>query len=237
MRAQIKKIILSSKTLTQIVVFFHKKKLSRKFTIKYAENVLIGVSTICEGRNAFGLNSSITGSKIGYASYISANTIIAKTEIGRYTSIGPNVNCIFGKHPSNTFVSTHPAFFSTKPVTGLSYTKINQFKEFEDTKDPDGKYSIRIGNDVWIGANVSIMDGVEIGDGAIVAANALVNKDVAPYSIVGGVPAKLIKNRFSEDHVSFLLKFKWWNKPEKWVIENASLFIDIDNFFEKFNNV
>lgn len=234
---QVKKIILSSSILTRLVIYFHKRRLRRDFEIKYSKSAFIGVSTICEGKNSFAQNSSITSSKIGYASYIAANTVIARTEIGRYTSIGPNVNCIFGKHPSNTFVSTHPSFFSINTVVGFSYTKNQLFEEFPSPKDIDNNYTISIGNDVWIGANVSIMDGVTIGDGAIIAANALVNKNVEPYTIVGGVPAKIIKKRFSETHIQFLQKLQWWNKPEKWIIENASNFVNINNLIEKLKHV
>ena len=69
-----------------------------------------------------------------------------------------------------------------------------------------------IGNDVWIGLNATILDGVTIGDGAIVAAGAVVTKDVPPYAVVAGVPAKIIKYRFTESQIDFLLKFRWWEK-------------------------
>lgn len=75
-----------------------------------------------------------------------------------------------------------------------------------------------IGNDVWIGQNAVIMDGVKIGDGAIVAAGAVVTKDVAPYAIVGGVPAKLIKYRFDEATIKDLLRLKWWELSDKEIL-------------------
>ncbi|KZE75026.1 chloramphenicol acetyltransferase [Myroides marinus] len=75
-----------------------------------------------------------------------------------------------------------------------------------------------VGNDVWIGTNVTIMPGVHIGDGAIIASNATVTRDVAPYSIVGGNPAKEIKKRFSEAKIKELLEMQWWN----WDIEKIT---------------
>ncbi|MBU3169937.1 CatB-related O-acetyltransferase [Clostridium estertheticum] len=75
----------------------------------------------------------------------------------------------------------------------------------------DNKGDIEIGNDVWIGYDAIIMSGVKIGDGAIIATRALVTKDVPPYTIVGGVPAKVIKKRYDDETISKLLKIKWWN--------------------------
>jgi len=78
-----------------------------------------------------------------------------------------------------------------------------------------------IGNDVWIGSGVIIMDGIRIGDGAIVASGAVVTKDVAPYTIIGGVPAKVIKSRFPPETVEALMRIKWWNWDEKVLCERA----------------
>src|SRR5690606_26547707 len=138
------------------------------------------------------------------------------------------VKCIFGNHPTSDFVSTHPSFFSLSPPIDLKFSEKQLFEEFSTPKDDSMKYSIIIGHDVWIGANVSILDGVTIGNGAIIAANALVNKDVDPYTIVGGVPAKIIKKRFKEEDIEFLNTLAWWNKPISWISENAKFFDNIE---------
>lgn len=78
---------------------------------------------------------------------------------------------------------------------------------------PEG-YPVEIENDVWIGTSVIIMDGVKIGDGAILAAGSVVTNNVPPYAIVGGVPAKIMKYRFNSDEIEYLLSFKWWDKDE-----------------------
>jgi len=83
------------------------------------------------------------------------------------------------------------------------------------------KGDTRIGNDVWIGYNASIMAGVTIGDGAIVATNATVVKDVPPYTVVGGNPAKEIKKRFSDEEIDELLDLKWWDKDIEWITEHV----------------
>lgn len=229
----LRKIILSNAWLTHLAIAIHKRSLQRKKQISFSKGSFIGFSVACEGKNGFGRNSSITSSAIGFGSYIADDTIIAKTKIGRYCSIGPKVSCVFGRHPSDTFVSTHPSFFAPKTPVGFSYTEDVLFEEYPKPIDQQANYSISIGNDVWIGANVAILDGVRIGDGAIIAANALVNKDVPAYTIVGGVPAKIIKKRFEQEDIDFLMAFQWWNKPEEWIRSNAHYFKNIKDFKEK----
>ena len=224
----LKKWVLSSPFLTKVAIYFRRRHLKRKKNITYQKGAFIGFSVQCEGNNGFGKNSAIVSSKIGYGSYIAQGAKLAKANIGRYCSIGQNVDCIFGKHPANTYVSTHPSFFALKTPVGFTYADKQYFEEFAEPHDAG--YSITIGNDVWIGANVSLMDGVKIGDGAIVAANALVTKDVPPYNIVGGVPAKPIKKRFTDKEIEFLLDFKWWEKPNSWIRESAHFFRDIEKF-------
>lgn len=85
-----------------------------------------------------------------------------------------------------------------------------------------------IGNDVWIGTNVTIMPGIKVGDGVIIASNATVVKDVAPYSIVGGNPATEIKKRFSDEQIKILLKIQWWNWPEEKITEHLRLLVSND---------
>jgi acetyltransferase-like isoleucine patch superfamily enzyme len=130
-----------------------------------------------------------------------------------------------GIHPSRDFVSTHPIFFSTKKQVGITFADKDYFQE---------EKGIKIGNDVWIGANVIILDGVTIGDGAIIGAGAVVTKDVPPYSIYGGVPAKLIRYRFEQKTIDFLVKFKWWNKDEEWLKTNFQDFHNIDTFLQRY---
>ncbi|MPM51711.1 Virginiamycin A acetyltransferase [bioreactor metagenome] len=85
-----------------------------------------------------------------------------------------------------------------------------------------------IGNDVWIGQNVTIMPGVKIGDGAIIAANATVTKNVESYAIVGGNPARLIKMRFSDEMIELLLKLQWWNLDEQKIFDNLELLVSVN---------
>ena len=129
-------------------------------------------------------------------------------------------------HPTKGYISSSPIFYSTKKQCGQSYVSTNSF---EEESKVDGNYAI-IGNDVWIGAWVKIKGGVRIGDGAIIAMGAIVTKDVPPYAVVGGVPAKIIRYRFSDDIILKLLEKKWWNKPDQWLRENAHLINNIETF-------
>ncbi len=180
-----------------------------------------------EGFNRLANGVTFLNSRIGYASYIGTNCFIKNTVIGRYTCIGNDVSTMSGDHPTERFVSIHPAFYSTHKQCGFTYVSKDKYSDFK-WLDPKKKITVKIGNDVWIGTGVRIMEGVRIGDGAVVAAGAVVTKDVEPYSIVGGIPAKHIKYRFSDEQIEKLLQLCWWNKGEKWIRKNAELFEDIE---------
>lgn len=229
----VKNLILKWHWTLQLANFINKKRLQRIIKLKLGKSVFLGFSVILEGHNFINHHTTITNSYLGFGSYVANNSIIKKTKIGRYTSIGPRVICVFGNHPTTRFVSTHPAFFSTQKQTGFTYSQQQQYKEFSSPIDKDSPYTIAIGHDVWIGADVRILDGIQIGDGAIVAAGALVTKNIAPYSIVGGVPAKHIRYRFTDNQISFLQNFKWWERPQHWVKENSHLFTNIEQFMEE----
>lgn len=187
--------------------------------------------TYFEGYNKIGERSVFRG-MMGYGSYIGRGTEINAT-IGRYCCISDRVYTVSGKHPTNTFISVHPAFYSTRKQSGFTYVNENFFEEV--SRNPiDGKASVYIGNDVWIGCDVTILGGVIIGDGAIIAAGSVVSKDVAPYSIVGGVPATILKKRFDEEEIDFLLDFKWWDKELEWIESNSPYFRNIDDFFRRY---
>ena len=233
MKNLLKKLVLKNVFLVRMANKVRKWQVAGDKDVKFGKNSFIGYSSAFEGKNKLGNNSVFVSSALGYASYIGDKSRFSRTQIGRFCSIGPNVECIFGRHPAHTFVSTHPAFFSINHSIGLSYVREQQFQEHPEPLDQEGKYSIVIGNDVWIGANVAILDGITIGDGAIIAANALVTKDVPPYTIVGGVPAKVLKKRFTDKQITFLLNLKWWKKPVDWISEHGQYFNDI----EKFRNI
>lgn len=187
----------------------------------------ISYLTKLEGHNHIGKNSYVLGTQMGYGTNISCDAYFYNAKVGKYTCIGPRVAIVCGQHPISKFVSIHPAFYSVQGSGGLKYVFEQLFEEYRYA-DENKKYSVIIGNDVWIGADAKIMEGVTIGDGAVVATGALVLKDVKPYEIVVGAPAKVVKYRFDEEGRNWLLKFRWWDKSEQWIKDNAEYFKDIE---------
>lgn len=158
---------------------------------------------------------------LGDLTFIGNNSSINDTIIGKYCCIASDVLIGLGKHPSKDFVSSHPVFYSTRCQAQIAFADKNYFKEYSETI---------IGNDVWIGARAIIVGGIRVGNGAIIAAGAVVTKDVPPYAIVGGVPAKIIKYRFSEQDIALLMGMKWWDSDIEYLTKNYLLFHDIANF-------
>ena len=135
-----------------------------------------------------------------------------KLRIGKFCSIACGAKFLFNSaNHTKDSLSTYPfpLFFEE---WGLEKKDV--------TKAWDNKGDINIGNDVWIGYEAVILAGVTVGDGAVIGTRAVVTKDVPPYTIVGGVPAKPIKKRFSDERIERLLKMRWWDWPEEKIAEN-----------------
>ena len=145
---------------------------------------------------------------IGKQSYSHPDVYIAnpeETAIGAFVSIGAGVRIGHGTHPFN-YMSTSPYIYLDR----LGYKKPEMPAHNEWEKLPP----VHIGNDVWIGDNVWIKNGITIGDGAIIGAHAVVTHDIPPYAVVAGIPAKVLKYRFTPEIIADLLNLKWWDLPD-----------------------
>jgi len=181
----------------------HAASLCRK--IKFGRGVTVGRgSHVCAG-------------SIGNHTYINKYCLIDRNtmSIGNFCSIAYGVKIGLGNHPTK-WVSTHPFAYDKK------YGFVSNSKSFEEQT----KESCIVGNDVWIGANATILAGVHIGDGAIIGADSLVTTDVMPYSVVIGTPAKHIRYRFNETIITRLLELKWWDWNDEQIRKNVDKFDD-----------
>jgi acetyltransferase-like isoleucine patch superfamily enzyme len=128
--------------------------------------------------------------------------------IGAFCSIADNVEVFLGGNHRTDWVTTYP------------FGHINtEIFPWHGKGHPATKGDVVIGNDVWIGSGATIFSGVNIGDGAVISAKSVVVKDVPPYAIVGGNPAKVLKLRFTEDQIQRLLQNPWWNLPDSRIKE------------------
>ena len=155
---------------------------------------------------------------------------VDKLVIGSFCSIGSGASFIMAGNQGHrhNWISSFPFFYM--PEIEAFNKAINGFENAGDTV---------VGNDVWIGSEAMIMPGVKIGDGAVIGSRSLVTKDVAPYTIVGGNPAKPIKKRFSDEEIQILLDIKWWDWDEDILTEAIPLICsgNIQSLFDFYNQV
>ncbi len=178
-----------------------------------------------EGLNTVGAGCRIAYSQVGFGSYISNDTELLTTKVGRYCSIGPHILMPTGKHPVSEFASSSPLFYSSQGINGVSFVDEDKFVEYEYAEE---RFSRIIGNDVWIGGGCVILEGVTIGDGAVIGAGAVVTKNVPPYAICVGVPARALRHRFDSDIEERLLEMRWWERDVSWLREHSEFFEDAE---------
>jgi acetyltransferase-like isoleucine patch superfamily enzyme len=146
----------------------------------------------------------------------------AELIIGNFCSIANGVNIYLGGNHRIDWITTYP----------FGHIHKNIFNKFDGVGHPSTKGNVVIGNDVWIGANSPIMSGIKIGDGSVIANNSHVVKDVEPYSLVGGNPAKHIRYRFTQEQIKELLDIQWWFWEDEKINEFTKILCnnDIDDF-------
>lgn len=184
----------------------------------------------------------INGVKVGKYSFgvenhCNQNSLLES--VGAFCSINDNVIIGAGNHPTS-LITTHPLLYKKKghlsghdlvPVGLLDAYGVDIINDISDYCKND---KITIGNDVWIGSGVIILPSVRIGNGAIIGAGAIVTKDVPDYAIVIGVPAKVIRYRFSEEQINMLNNIKWWSWTDDEIARNGHLLMNPELFFKTY---
>lgn len=160
--------------------------------------------------------------KLGRYSYIGNNSFVIDTDIGNFTSI--STDCYIGgtAHPTE-WVSTSPVFHKWENIMKKNFAR-HEFEIFKRTS---------IGNDVWIGNRVMIKAGVTIGDGAVIGMGSIVTKDVGPYEIWAGNPARMIRKRFEEETIEEIKDTKWWEWSDEKISRYAECFNDPGKYIER----
>jgi len=166
--------------------------------------------------------TSFKNSSIGKYSYVAPNTEIIHTKIGNFTSIAGDCLIGPGSHPVS-WGSLSPVFCKGRNALDFHFSD-HEYDSFRETE---------IGHDVWIGAKTVVIAGVKIGHGAVVATGAVVTKDIPPFEIWGGVPARFIRDRFPEDVKKMLLECSYWDWPDEKIRLLAADINDLERFLEK----
>jgi len=205
-----------------LLVKLYKINFLRRFILIVLKKLMKNELDTSNLRKLFKQYHNIGIDEYSYGGCFNIPNIAPGTKIGKFCSFGSGVMIISTNHDPNK-ITTHPFLF--KPYLGIVK---------EDFRKAN---NIDIGNDVWIGHNAIILPSVsKIGHGAIIGAGAVVTKDVPPYAIVVGVPARVIKYRFDQKTINNLLETKWWNWPEKKIFSNWEDFLSLNEFEKYFIN-
>ena len=187
-------------------------------TIEYMAEV---IATEFGKYNTVRKYSRLRNTSLGDYTYVGRDSQVYEARIGKFTRIGPRVTIGPGEHPTDR-ISIHPMFYSTKGQSNPIVVKNDSFEEMPIT---------HIGHDVWIAQGAILRSGVHIGNGAVIAAGAVVVSDIPPYAIAGGVPAKVIRYRFDEAQRSSLERMEWWNWDEQTLRDRCHEMNNVDAFF------
>lgn len=209
------------KTLIKNIFIGMKNKISR-----YVKNILLNKKYGPATKYYFNQANIHIGDETYGIPQISFSNSGASLYIGKYCSIASKVTIMLGGLHHQEWITTYPFYHK--------FSQMHQWDHIENLGDKSPKDTI-IGNDVWLGSEVLVLPGVEIGNGAIIGARSVVSKNIPPYAIAVGSPIQIIRKRFSEEQIDALLKIKWWEWPvEK--INDAIPFLtssQIDNFINK----
>ena len=197
------------------------------FRIRYPTCVIhygaiLGAGSKLQRFNVIFKHAAILNSTLGDHTYVQQRATVSNADIGKFGSIAAGVTIGLSQHSMHG-VSTHPSFYLKNTPLAKSYSDKDYFVTTQRTL---------VGNDVWIGQNSVIMSGVKLGTGCVIAACAVVTRDVPDYAVVAGIPAKIIKYRFNEHLRKALIESQWWCMPETWLEENYLTFSEPERLLE-----
>lgn len=213
----LKKILTDIKTYYKINSVYPRRYKNSKIESYIVDESILGEELIIR-KDVFISNSL---KRLGSYTYIGDRTEILNCDgIGRYVSISHDVKIGLENHKLDG-IGTSPVFYSKQ-------------RGWVDRNYIERQVPVAVGDDVLISANAMIMSGVKIGTGAVVGAGAFVNKDVPPYAIVAGIPAKIIRYRFDEATIERLLKSEWWKLDKSELVRHKDRFSDVKAFLDEF---
>lgn len=216
--------MLLSRLKRKFYQFTLRKKWEKKSNSVFSKHAFLDAKSSI-GKNVYLGPGNYSALNIGNCSYIGSGSF-CNCKIGSFTSIS-NATIVDGKHPIDR-VSTSPAFVKESKCLMKKRFSTHLFEESNKCSE---HFSVEIGNDVWIGYGVLIKSGIRIGDGAVIGMGSVVVKDVPPYAVVGGNPAKIIKFRFDEKIVKKLQNIKWWNWSEDKILKYSVFFNSPEKLF------
>lgn len=179
------------------------------------------IGSVIDKRAKVGNGAQIVNCNIGKYTYIYGTSVV-NAKVGAFCSIAAGSSIGGGSHPTD-WVSSSPVFYKGRNVLKKNFSH-NEYLEYKETV---------VGNDVWIGSKCNIKGGVTIGDGAVIGMGSIVTKNVPPYEIWAGNPAKPIRKRFDDETIEKLLELKWWDWPDEEIKKLGDCFDNPERLFER----
>lgn len=225
--------MIASNLIRNIYLTEKKRRLKRIYGCKFEHSVILDRHCKIQGYVDIQCGTQLKSSILEKGTNIGKNNVFVQCKIGKFCLFGDYNRNIYGHHPIN-YVAMHSFFYQPQKHGYVSKVTCPHETLYQYADKEKNFFNI-IGNDVYITNNVLILEGVKIGDGAIVTPGSVVTKNVPPYAIVRGNPAKIVAYRFKTDEIAFLKKLKWWDRDDDWIRKHADDFNDIKKLIERVN--